>query len=90
MDAFHVFYIVQMVPNRAKHRNCKVVSLCFNWFQYYLADILDRGVFRTLSNIYYGGLIHYSLMLLFYTPWKLKGFLMFSGGIEKQHQVVIG
>ena len=31
------------------------------------------------------GLTHYSPVLLFYT----KGFLMFSGGIEKQHQAVM-
>ena len=28
-------------------------------------------------------------MLLFYTPWKPLGFLMFSGGIAKQHWAVM-
>ena len=31
---------------------------------------------------------HYSPVLLFCTPWK--GFLMFSGAIEKQHWAVMG
>ena len=38
-------------------------------------------------------LTHYSPVLLFYTPeniGKPLGFLMFSGGIEKQHWVVMG
>ena len=41
-------------------------------------------------------LIHYSLVLLFYTPRKQrkpKGFLIFlrgGGGIEKQHRIVMG
>ena len=35
-------------------------------------------------------LTHYSPVLLFYTPWKPLGFLMFSGGIEKQHRAVMG
>ena len=37
-------------------------------------------------------LTHYSLVLLFYIYLKglPKGFLMFSGGIEKQHRTVMG
>ena len=39
-------------------------------------------------------LTHYSLVLLSYTPpkniRKPKDFLMFSGGIEKQHQAEMG
>ena len=38
------------------------------------------------------GLTHYSPVLLIYTPWKHQktlGFL-FSGGIDKQHQAVMG
>ena len=51
-------------------------------------------------------LTHFSPVLLFYTPWKHQktfsfsippenirkplGFLMFSGGIEKQHRAVMG
>ena len=26
----------------------------------------------------------------FFTPWKPKGFVMFLGGIEKQHRAVMG
>ena len=39
------------------------------------------------------GFTHYSLTLLFYTPENIrkpKGFVMFPGGIEKQHRAVTG
>ena len=39
------------------------------------------------------GLTHYSSVLLFCTPEKIRkpeGFLIFSGDIEKQHQAVMG
>ena len=35
-------------------------------------------------------LTHYSPVLLIYTPWKPKGFLMFSVGIDKQRKAVMG
>ena len=38
-------------------------------------------------------LTHYSPVLLIYTSEKVRkplGFLMFSGGIDKQHQAVMG
>ena len=38
-------------------------------------------------------LTHYSLVLLIYNPEniiKSQGFLMFSGGIDKQHRTVMG
>ena len=38
-------------------------------------------------------LAHYCPVLLIYTPWKHqkpKGFLMFLGGIDKQHWTVMG
>ena len=38
-------------------------------------------------------LTHYSPMLLFIPPENIRkpnGFLMFSGGIEKQHRAVMG
>ena len=45
---------------------------------------------KAVNNI---DLSHYSPMLLIYTPKntrKPKGFLMFSGSIDKQHQAVMG
>ena len=35
-------------------------------------------------------LTHDSSVLLIYTPWKPKGRLIISGGIDKQHRAVIG
>ena len=43
----------------------------------------------SLQVIYFGVLTHYSPVLVIYTPWK-QGFLMFSWGIDKQHQAVMG
>ena len=38
--------------------------------------------------LFFHFLIHFQTMLHFYTPWKhqkISSFLMFSGGIEKEH-----
>ena len=45
---------------------------------------MDTGIFH---------LTHYNLVLLIYTLRNIRkhlGFLMFSGGIDKQHRAVMG
>ena len=50
-------------------------------------------LFTLLLSLGFIHLTHYSPVLLFHTPENIrkpKGFLMFSGGIEKQHRAVMG
>ena len=35
-------------------------------------------------------LTHYSLVLLFYTPWRHQKTFRFLGGIEMEHRALIG
>ena len=49
----------------------------------------QKHIIRRNDNI----LTDYSPVLFFYTPENIRktlGFLMFSGGIEKQHRAVMG
>ena len=50
-------------------------------------------MFGHFSTLYIKELAHYSPMLLSIPPENIrkpKGFLMFSGGLDKQHWAVIG
>ena len=60
-------------------------------FLWILQNFQEHLFWKTSTNgcfwCYSCSLAHYSPVLLF---WKSKGFLMFSGGIEKQHRAVMG
>ena len=58
-----------------------------------ICEILLRDIVRKKTwKIIICGLTHYSLVLLIYTPENIRkpnGFMMFSGGIDKQRRAVM-
>ena len=58
---------------------------------FHFVNVYEKNIWMKTSQT---ELTHYSPELLFYTPWNIRkpkpeGFLMFSGGIEKQHRAVM-
>ena len=80
MGVFHDFFLVQMVPNRAKDHICPQ-----RLFQKSTKSIVCLPAKSSLT--------HFSLVSHFYTPWKrqkTKGFLTLSGDIEMWHWTKMG